>query len=94
MPVGYGEFRVTQDAHVTRQIGWFAGLRGQEGGRFPASNQLIEESMDIAADPVAPAEREVVNSGRLQHMRAVVIIKSFLHDATVRIVVSPALDQL
>ena len=50
--------------------------------------------MDIAADPVAPAERKVVNSGRLQHMRPVVIIKSFLHDATVRIVVSPALDQL
>ena len=94
MPVGYGELGVTQDAHIPRQISRFTRLRCQEGGRFPASNQLIEESMDIAADPATPTEGKFINTGHLQHVRAVVVVGTFLRDAPIRIVISPTLNQL
>src|SRR6266566_7028577 len=48
----------------------------------------------MAADPAPPAERELVHSRQLQGVRAIIKVRSLLHDVAIRIVVAPALDTL
>src|SRR5438876_10632865 len=92
MPVGYGEFGVAEDAHVARQIGRLAGLSSQKSSSLPPSHELTEKSMHITTEPTGRAKGELINGGHFQHVRTIIKVRTFLHDAAVGVVVAPALE--